>query len=1032
MKQRFLFLFLIFWGLNLGIFSNQTISGNPLSSEFQSQQKDIDATNLTVNNRPKAIGIDSGMPLFGWEIQGKNRFNVRQISYRICVASKESELDADRSPSDDDNLLWDSGVISSDQTQGIVYQGKPLESSTHYFWRVEIKTESKSQNSSNDSEFIIDQESSSSYFVTGIIHPEDWKAKWISMDRTNDDPLPFFKKEFELEQPKEKIDYAVLHICGLGHYSLWFNDRPLDSMPRRIDPGWTNYRQTCLYSTYQIDGKSDMIRDSSNKISVALGNGMFNVPGGRYVKYTGSFGLPKLICQMTIRYQDGSTQTVISDETWKAAFGLIDFSCVYGGEDWNFSRFDQSDISQDSVSQIQFSQADASQAKMFPENQKSAEKNVSAKIDSAAWIKDLNKMAIADSSKYLVEIEDWQDAILTESPGGVLRAEEQPPVVVIERMKPEAVSVLPNGQIEANFGFNFSGQPLVYCFVPKNKTIKITLAEMKEQPWNGHSYSLTGGKCSEESLIPFSPLFSYWGFQYLYIEGAKWIQDPEVQKILQEKNVKNVSSAAEIVDSPLIFQIQADYISSSAKDVGDFQSDGAWLNEIDQMVDRSVRSNLQSCITDCPHREKLGWLEQIHLMGPSIMYHYNIHTLLQKVCRDMTEAQLDDGMIPDIAPEYTRFSEGFFWSAEWSSAAVQIPYFLYRWYGDTKTLEHQYETMDRYVRFMAGTRNENGLVRAGLGDWYDWSLDKGHFGKGGYSQHTPGELTATAFLVSNAEIMAKVAQMLNKSDDFSFYSDLMNQAKNDFQKAYYNSETKVVATGSQASYAFALYFHLVPEEDRDAVLTNLMADIEKWEYRQSTGEVAFRFLIRSLADAGRSDVLWKMIQRENAPGYVHMLKHWGMKTLSETWDGPGSSMNHCMFGHIQEWFMANILGIGQTENSIGYSEILLRPEPMKNEIKTANGHFWSIRGKIVSDWNVNGTQFHWNFEIPGNATAVVQIPVVDEKSEYSIQMNGSKLNLNSDGSQEIGFEPSKNGNPARVILKLGSGYYQIDSTIYAD
>ena len=95
------------------------------------------------------------------------------------------------------------------------------------------------------------------------------------------------------------------------------------------------------------------------------------------------------------------------------------------------------------------------------------------------------------------------------------------------------------------------------------------------------------------------------------------------------------------------------------------------------MIDRSVRSNLQSVLTDCPHREKLGWLEVAHLMGPSIFYHRDVHRLYRKICRDTTESQLDSGMVPDIAPEYTRFSGGFFESPEWGSACVQLPWLIH-------------------------------------------------------------------------------------------------------------------------------------------------------------------------------------------------------------------------------------------------------------------------------------------------------------------------------------------------------------------
>ena len=66
-----------------------------------------------------------------------------------------------------------------------------------------------------------------------------------------------------------------------------------------------------------------------------LGNGMYNVAGGRYAKFTGSFGPPVLILQLNIDYTDGTSAEIVSDGSWKCADGPIRFSCIYGGEDYD-------------------------------------------------------------------------------------------------------------------------------------------------------------------------------------------------------------------------------------------------------------------------------------------------------------------------------------------------------------------------------------------------------------------------------------------------------------------------------------------------------------------------------------------------------------------------------------------------------------------------------------------------------------------------------------------------------------------------
>ncbi|MBQ2039024.1 MAG: alpha-L-rhamnosidase N-terminal domain-containing protein [Thermoguttaceae bacterium] len=923
------------------------------------------------------IGVDSRTPEFAWELTTKGAFGVTQKSYSIEVASSREALESGNSD------CWKSGEVRSEKTYGVIYEGKPLTSSKRYYWRTTVcwtGTDAKNVP-------IEKTESACGEFVTGIMDPSEWKAKWITAERTDKDPLPLLYRNFKLDQSADSIADAFLHVCGLGQHIVSVNSTRLGDR-LAVDPGWTNYKKTCLYSTFDV--KKELSNSDDCSISVLLGNGMYNVPGGRYIKFSGSFGLPKLIAQLVIRYKDGTIQTVVSDKSWQTLPSPVVFSCVYGGDDVDFS------------------------------------------------------LGVVSKNRILSQGVP-RKAVKTEGPGGVLRAQIQRPVVAWETMKPISVKTLDNGQIEANFGFNFAGRPSFRC-VPRNGSkITINLAEMENAPWKGHSDSYLfndlaeadagkGEIAVETARVPlasidnfdkdawklsispeetFSSVFGYWGFQYAYIDGAEYEQD--LQKALTSNSAKTQ-----------IVEIEADRIGADLERVGSFESDGAYLNEIDLMIDRSVRSNIVSLFTDCPHREKLGWLEETHLMGPSILYRYNLQTLFRKICRDMTEAQLEDGMIPDIAPEYTRFSQGFFWSAEWSSACVQVPWLLYRWYGDEEIIGAQYETMDKYVRYMASTRDSKGLVKAGLGDWYDWTPERRH---AGYSQHTPGELTATAFLCDNARILAIFAEKLGKTEDAAYYRKLHDDAVADFQKAYFNPETNVVATGSQASYAFALCFNLVPVEAREAAFENLLADIEKWEYRPSCGEVAWPFVIRTLSEFGRADVLWKMLQREDAPGYVHMLTKWGMKTLSETWDGPGSSMNHFMFGAIQEWFSSDIVGIRQAEDSIGYKKSVLHPSPMVGKINRAKGDYRSQYGVIVSDWQVDestGT-FTWNVSIPSGATSQLEIPVADEKSSVSIKRVDGETCF--DLPAETTYQEVRGDNPSRRVTTIGSGNYRITAQI---
>jgi hypothetical protein len=903
-----------------------------------------------VNHRVEPVGIENNKPVFRWNLDDTVR-NTFQKMYRLTVASEPALLA--KTPD-----LWDSGWVGSGNCVEVEYAGKILNPSQKYYWNVQVRN-----NRGGNSQ--LDQPAT---FVTGIFDANQWKAKWISMNRQNSDPLPMFRKSFHVAKNAKTIKTALVHICGLGHYELRLNGKKVGQS--FIDPGWTNYRKTCLYSSYDV---TEMLRDGENVFGVLLGNGMYNVQGGRYVKFKGSFGLPKLIAQLEILYADGTTETIITDDSWRCTLGPILFSCVYGGEDFDATRLENS------------------------------------------W--DLPGFNDTKNTR-------WQPAIFTDSPGGVLRAQEAPPIVVAETLKPVSVKRLDNGSYLADFGYNFSGRPRILLRGSAGSKVTVKTGELSNRIWQGHSYTytlagngrnlplenandLSYNNLPDENLELILPKFSYFGFQYLLIEGA----------------VRSEDRTDADKDLPTLVDICADFIVSSSEKAGAFHCSNEMFNEIDAMIDRSVRSNLQSVLTDCPHREKLGWLEVAHLMGPSIMSRYDIQNLYRKICRDTTESQLDNGLVPDIAPEYTRFNGGFFESAEWGSSAVLLPYQLSYVYGDCEILARQRETMKRYIDYLASTRNSQGLAKAGLGDWYDWTPAKGH-----NSQLIPRELTATAMLYLNAVIYAQITP---DSEEKQKYTKLAGQVKEDYVKVY-GKPDGTIATGSQAALALSIPLKLYNNDINVAdIFAHLLKRLEQDKYAPSTGEVTFRYLLESLSEENRDDIIWTILSRTEKPGYGYMLKHLNMKTLSERWDGLGESMNHCMFGHAQEWFSQRVVGIRFPRTSDVFSNKTpvpcyyeIAPKPV-GDLMSAEGYWNSPFGKIESAWKIEGNRFKCRIKIPANLTCNVCLPTTgtsDDATLDQIPLKQHKI--------EVRNVSTKSPDKINAIeMQLGSGVYEFETKL---
>ena len=258
-------------------------------------------------------------------------------------------------------------------------------------------------------------------------------------------------------------------------------------------------------------------------------------------------------------------------------------------------------------------------------------------------------------------------------------------------------------------------------------------------------------------------------------------------------------------DLPVISDIELMHTRNSSPAVGTFRCSNELFNSIYNLINWSIKSNLASVATDCPHREKLGWLEQTHLMGNSIKFIYDIHNLYDKVIDDMIEAQLDNGLVPDIAPEYVPFAEGFRDSPEWGSACVILPWDMYEWYGDIEAVRKAYPMMKKYVNYLRDLSKDN-ILTHGLGDWYDLGPKFP-----GEAQLTPKAVTATSIYFYDAKLLGKMAALIGENEDADYYDDLAEEIRKAFNTRFLDPVTKIYSTGSQTAYSMPLFFGMADD-----------------------------------------------------------------------------------------------------------------------------------------------------------------------------------------------------------------------------
>lgn len=916
------------------------------------------------------IGIDAAQPRLSWILQSDER-EQRQTAYRVLVASSPELLAKDQGD------LWDSGRVESEETIQISYAGSKLGPGQQCWWKV--RTWDRKGEALPWSE--------PARWMMGLFDASGGDAKWIGPapghavveDNPNriemsfpmwtarkvaeadrlakpDGPLPLLRREFDIPKP---IRRAIVSICGLGQYELRLNGSKVGD--HVLDCGWTDYRKTCLYATYDV---TEQVHGGKNCLGVMLGNGMYRERGERYWKFIGSFGPLKMVLRLRTEFTDGTASEIVSDDAWCVATGPITLSSIYGGEDYD------------------------------------------ARLERPGW----------DQPGF--DASNWQAARGGDGPSGRLEAQSAPPIKVIETFAPKSITEPSPGVFVYDLGQNFSGWPMVSLHGPAGASVKITPAEvlssegLADQRGSGtpsyFTYTLKG-----DGIETWHPQFSYYGFRYLQVEGAVPVAKPAG-------------------DRPVVLKIEGQFIRSSSHRVGSFDCSNELFNRVHRLVDWSIQSNLQSIVTDCPHREKLGWIEIAQLMGPSIMYNYDVASLYAKIAHDMADSQQPDGMVPTIAPEYVAFPGEFRDTP--LLAVAGLPWHLYRWYGDRRLLAECYPGLKRHIDYLTSKALDN-LVVYGLGDWGDFPSMEEHVG---WAQLTPISLTSTATYYWNVATLAEAATILDRPDDAKKYTALAEKIRQVFNRAFFNPKTNWYASGtsivpgevrtewnralfnpptnqyaspSQVSQAVPLVLGLVEPDRVEAVLANLVKDVGKREY-VTAGDLGHPFLLRALAEHERSDLIYQLHSRTNVPGYGWQIERGGT-SLAEARDGRhDASLNHCTQGSIQEWFHADVLGIQCDPESVAFKQMVIRPQ-IVGDLRWARGSYDSIRGPITVDWQVDGGQLTLKVAIPANTSATVYMPTTDDAKV----LEGGRPAAESSGVTPVGT-----GDRA-AKYQVGSGSY---------
>ena len=417
------------------------------------------------------MGVDKPQPRFGWQLESDER-DQHQIAYHLVVVRSPKGLNPDHAD------MWNSKIVFSDRSIHVPYKGLSLESGQRYTWSVRV--------CSQDS--VWSDWSEPSQFVTGILNPQEWRAEWIGrQDQTPQNDKGYYdapdlnahaesllpdssslllRKNISLSKP---IKSAVAFASGLGFYEFYINGIRVGN--KVLNPAKTNYGQRVLYDTYDVTA---LLHTGENGLGFHVGNGWYNPLKKWWSWRMQWFGSKRAMLQMHITYEDGSTDTVITDASWKASKGPVQSACIYDGEIYD------------------------------------------ARLEQSGW------------SRPQFDDSEWSHAMAVQPPGGQLTAQVMPAIKLVEEIEPKSITRM-DSSVVVDMGQNFSGWLRVRIDDSEpGARIVLKYAEnldAKTGHIDPHSNNLALARdiyvCRGETPEIYEPRFTWHGFRYVEITGLE-------------------------------------------------------------------------------------------------------------------------------------------------------------------------------------------------------------------------------------------------------------------------------------------------------------------------------------------------------------------------------------------------------------------------------------------------------------------------------------------------------------------------------
>lgn len=746
------------------------------------------------------------------------------------------------------------------------------------------------------------------------------KRRTLAMADPSHHSMPLLRRRFSV---KEGLMKARLFITARGIYQGQVNGHPLSE--DWFQPGANQFDKHLDYQIYDL---TPQLFPGENAVALGLASGWWSDAQTYVIQNHNYFGdRPSLLAKLVLEYADGSREVVVTNlDSWRlSALGPVIYAGNFHGEVYDARReeeFDRCSL---------------------------------AEYDDSDW----ETPAVLEPTPIPLEdqVSGWPAPNHTQPK---FAAWNGTPVRAVQVLKAKCVTQPRPGVWIYDMGQNMAGVPCIRLYGRWGQKFILRFGEMlypQSDPSGLGGMLLTENLrvacCTDVYVCKgdpagelFQPRFTFHGYRYLELTGCAVPPKPE--------------------------EVEGVVLSSMTGQTGNFSCSEPLVNRLFENVLWSQRANSISIPTDCPQRnERLGWMGDAQVFAPTASFNADMRLFYRRFLRAARDLQTPEGQYPNIAPV-----GGGFGGIAWESAGIIVTWVVYRQYGDLEILRENYHAMDAYLGYLK-TKGWPGILTdvGPLGDWLATDLS------------TDLELLWNAIFAYDAKILAKMAAALGRTEDEKMYHSLFEEIRTLWNATFvdqegYTQNRAGERNDTQCSYALPLAYGVFSPENAPKAAKRLAQRVERDGYTVTCGFLGTPHLNPALCDYGYTEAAYRLLLQQNYPSWLYPVlqgattvwERWNSYTLDQGFGGNNgmNSFNHYSLGAVAAWLYGYVLGIGQEEDSVGFSKI--RIQPRMEVLTSAFGYYDTPAGRVAVFWKREKGTVLLDVTIPPNAAATVVLP----------------------------------------------------------